>query len=47
MRDLLADLLLTMALYIGLSLFTYGLRHPQMTELQILNHWREALTWAR
>lgn len=48
-RDALDDFVFTIvafaAAYIGGALFCYAIAHPDLTSVQVLYNWADALTW--
>ena len=48
-RDALDDFVFTIvafaAAYIGGALFCYAIAHPDLTSVQVLYNWTDALTW--
>lgn len=45
-NEAVAGGLLAVVLYAMISLFAYSWRNPELTQMQVLHDWREALTWS-
>lgn len=45
-QEAFAGGLLAVVLYSMISLFAYSWRNPELTQMQVLQGWREALTWS-